>query len=77
MLNLLLEIIFKRKIKIAFGSKWLYKFRSFKDGIIFLNFSIDCDFYKGDHNPQISAKLAFLNFYIFYLELYNIYHISN
>lgn len=53
---------------------FLYKFRSYKDGITFFNLDIDLDLYKGDHNPKFKASLAILNYYLFDFVFYNINH---
>lgn len=51
-----------------------HKFRSFKDGITFLEFQLETDWYRGDHNPRGVFALRILNFTIFEFEIYNRNH---
>ena len=70
----ILEIIFKKKIKMAIDNTGLYFCRSFKDGITFFEPCINIDFYRGNHKPSFKIQLIILNFMIFSFEYYNIYH---
>jgi hypothetical protein len=65
---------FKVSKKYAIDFGFLYKIRSFKDGISFLEFSNKLDLYKGDHNPKLQLSLIVLNFLIFELDFYNVNH---
>ena len=74
MINKIFEIIFRRKIKLVSDLNGLYKFREYSDGITFFELKLDSDFYIQSHNPKLTFSLAILNWYIFYFEIYNIYH---
>ena len=52
----------------------LHKFSQFSDGVTVLDCDINLDLYEADHNPKFELRLAFLNVYIFQLEIYNINH---
>lgn len=73
-MNKLLEILFRRKIKMAIDIAGLYSCRSFKDGITIFEPYINMDFYKGSHKPVFEIHIIILNFMIFSFEYYNIYH---
>lgn len=73
-MNKILELIFRRNIKMAFDVAGLYFFRSFKDGITFFEPYINMDFYRGSHKPAFEIHLIILNFMVFSFEYYNIYH---
>lgn len=77
MINKLMEIIFSRKIKLVADINGFYKFRNYSDGIKLIEYTFDCDFYLQDHNPKLTISLAILNFYLFYFEIYNIYHAND
>jgi hypothetical protein len=57
---------------IDFG--FLYKIRSFKDGISIIELSSGLDFYKGDHNPKVHLRFILFNFSIFEINIYNVNH---
>jgi hypothetical protein len=65
---------FKLTKNFAFELSGLYFFRKFSDGINWIEFLIDSDFYEGDHNPQFGIKLIILNFIIFDFRVYNVNH---
>ncbi len=69
---------FSKKLnkKYAIDFNCLYQVRGFKDGITVLELECDLSYYKGDHNPQFKLGLIFLNFYIFELNIYNIFHVN-
>lgn len=48
--------------------------RKMKDGISFLDFKINLDLFKGDHNPKFEISLYVLNFKFFQFEIYNRNH---
>ena len=50
------------------------KIRNFNDGVTFFDMNINLDLYKGDHKPSLVIHLVILNFTIFELDVYNIYH---
>ena len=54
-----------------------YKFRPFSDGITFLEFQLETDWYAGDHNPRGTLALRVLNFTIFEFEIYNRNHVED
>jgi hypothetical protein len=58
----------------VFEISFFHKLRNFKDGISFLEFDVNLDLYKGDHNPQFEMCLVILNFKIFETNIYNINH---
>ena len=58
----------------AFDFVVFHKVRGFKDGITFVEFIINTDWYKGDHNLKFKIHLIFLNTTIFELEVYNVNH---
>ena len=61
----------------AWELELFYKFRDFKDGISFFDWSTTWDKYMGDHNPQFNIFLTLFNFKIFDFTVYNIWHIDN
>ena len=76
MINALLSWIFARKIKLVYDITWFYKFRNFSNGISGFNLDFDADFYLQSHNPKMHFRIAFLNYYLLYFEIYNIYHLE-
>jgi hypothetical protein len=55
----------------------LHNIRKFHDGVSWFEFSINSDWYKGDHNPQFNMMLIILNFKIFEFVIHNIHHVEN
>lgn len=49
--------------------------RKFSDGLTFCSFIIDSDWYRGDHNPQVSFRLIVLNVMLIEFMVYNINHV--
>jgi len=49
-------------------------YRSLSDGLSVLELNIDCDWYKGDHNPQFWIRLTLLNVTILEVRVYNVNH---
>jgi hypothetical protein len=47
------------------------------DGVIYLKFDVNSDFYIGDHNPQFHIELVFLNLLIFEFRIYNVNHVEH
>lgn len=68
-----LEIIFKRNIQMCIDFEKFYKVRDYKDGA-FSEVVLNCDFFKGDHNPQFRFAVTVLNWTIFDFQIYNIHH---
>lgn len=50
--------------------------REFKDGIIFLEGSVNLNLYKADHNPSFELTLVILNCIICEFIIYNINHVK-
>lgn len=74
LIDSILEIIFRRNIKMAADLNCFYKFRNFSDGITKFECVCDCDFYEADHNPKFTFRVALFNYYLIYFEVYNVYH---
>jgi hypothetical protein len=60
----------------AFEADVLRKIRSFRDGISFLEFDCNADFYQGDHSPRSRIMLTIFNLKIFEFEIYNLNHVD-
>ncbi len=50
-------------------------YREFDDGIDFLTFEMQIDWFKGDHNPRFHIMFVIMNFNIFDFEIHNINHL--
>jgi len=74
MLNKILGVIFDRKVQMAFELSGFRKFRTYSDGISFIELRIKTDFYKGDHTPRFTLFLGILNFVLIEMTLYNTHH---
>lgn len=61
----------------AFELNMFYKIRNYNDGITFINYEVNTDFYKGDHNPKFVINFEVLNFIIFEFKIYNVNHCDN
>jgi hypothetical protein len=72
----MLLISFRITKNYFFEADILRKIRSFSDGISFLEFEFNVDFYRGDHNPKGRIMLVVLNFKVFEFEIYNINHVE-
>jgi hypothetical protein len=68
---------FKLTKNFAFEFNFLYSVRKFSDGVDWLDFAIDSDWYRGDHNPQFGVKLTILNLIIFDFRIYNVNHVED
>lgn len=67
---------FKINENYTFEISGLHKIRNFKDGVTFIDFSIDLDLYVGDHNPKFSIMITILNFKLIEIEVYNVHHVE-
>ena len=50
--------------------------RKFSDGLSLFQFSLDFDWYKGDHNPKFSLMLIVINTVIIEFSIYNVNHVD-
>ena len=50
------------------------KYRKIKDGITFFDVNAQLDWYAADHNPQFTLVFILLNFKIWDISIYNIWH---
>jgi hypothetical protein len=55
----------------------LCRLRDFSDGIDWFHFTIESDWYEGDHKPSFNMMLVIMNFKIFEFGIYNIHHLEN
>lgn len=71
-------IVIGSKINKNFAWEWsgFHFYRGFDDGIDWINFSIESDFFEMDHNPQFTIRFVILNFILFDLCIHNIHHIK-
>ncbi len=71
-------IVFSLKLNKNFALDYdaFYNYRSFSDGIDFIEFHIIWDKYEGDHKPSFSLWFSILNFCIIDFEIYNIHHVD-
>ena len=71
-------IWFSKKLskKFALDISLLHSIRRFEDGISFIEFKINLDLFKGDHNPKLDIIFILLNFKVFEVEIYNEEHIN-
>lgn len=71
-------IIFHQRIteNFALDICGFYTYRSFKDGISFLELNINFDKYKADHNPKFQINLRIFNFTILEVDIYNVNHVE-
>lgn len=74
MLSKLLEIIFRKKIKMV-HELCFHKYRRYSDGIDFFIINLTSDFYDGDHKPSFHFEFVILNFLLEF-SIYNIYHLT-
>ena len=67
-------------MNMAWEALFLFKLRTFSDGITFFELVVNTDFYddqdeidniKNDHNPKLSFRLIVLNYTIFDISIYN------
>jgi hypothetical protein len=60
----------------VFEISGLHKIRLLKDGVSGINFDINWDRYKADHNPKFTVMLTVLNFKIIEISIYNVNHVK-
>ena len=75
-MNKLHCLSFKITKNFALELNVLYLTRKYSDGITWFQFSVESDWYKGDHNPQFGIQLIVLNITLFEFRVYNIHHIE-
>ena len=65
------------KSKYGWEVSMFNKYREFRDGISFLESKINFDKYESDHTPRFDVLLVIMNFTIFELSVYNVYHMDH
>lgn len=68
---------FKISKNFAFEASFLNFVRSFRDGVTFLDLSVNLDLYEADHKPEGHISLTFLNMILIDLRIYNVNHAEN
>jgi len=54
-----------------------HKFRDISDGLSCIEFNVNFDWYKDDHNPHFSIFFALFNITIFEFTICNIHHVKD
>lgn len=67
---------FKITKNFAWELSLFHLIRKFLDGISWLNFQVESDWFEGDHNPQFEVILIILNVVIFEFRIYNVNHVE-
>lgn len=60
--------------QMAWEVSFLKKIRSFDDGLTVFSLESDFSWYQGDHQPSSRCHLIILNYTIFEIGVYNIFH---
>ena len=75
-INNILTAIFGIPVQMAFEKQFLYKNRSFRDGITFFEFIFNTDFYWDDHKPSIELMITVGNLCLVELRWHNMLHLD-
>lgn len=77
-LNNFIRRVFMNGVKLNsnYGLEWnfFYNFRSFSDGITWIDFKLNWDRYESDHKPSFEFYFGLLNFTIIEMSVYYLHH---